>query len=390
MRNKHPPRSLFSIILYVIGLGLAACGAIIACQVPEEIQYIVSAPENRGEIEVVVQKAQKTLLDVSDRVESACISGKAQNMIASTNVSATAVTVYAVDTGYTDLFYRKMISGRLISKRDVEESKNVIMIDQKTAYMLFPAGEALDQTIWIGDAPWTVIGIMSNHSQLGEADDSTVYIPLSAAIKRETPIRTLEIRLQYRSRDSSATQIREMLTGWRKGGSFHNLPKEKISAAMPLLWIAVIVGFCLIRWLYSTLLKYTKRQYEMFQEKLCQHYAYQMTGWICWKLLIVMLMGIALCTVAYGVISLLRLTALMFPEWIPEKPVSIASYTSRFWDLHHVSSASVQYTSQGESTVALAAWLIQWGCFSLLAAEAANLLRERIMKNTLYSGGKRP
>ena len=40
--------------------------------------------------------------------------------------------------------------------------------------------------------------------------------------------------------------------------------------------------------------------------------------------------------------------------------------------------------------LALAAWLIQWGCFSLLGAEAANLLRERIMKNTLYSGGKRP
>ena len=390
MRNKHPPRSLLSIILYVIGLGLAACGAIIACQVPEEIQYIVSAPENRGEIEAVVQKAQKTLLDVSDRVESACISGKAQNMIASTNVSATAVTVYAVDTGYTDLFYRKMISGRLISKRDVEESKNVIMIDQKTAYMLFPAGEALDQTIWIGDAPWTVIGIMSNHSQLGEADDSTVYIPLSAAIKRETPIRTLEIRLQYRSRDSSATQIREMLTGWRKGGSFYNLPKEKISAAMPLLWIAVIVGFCLIRWLFSNILKYTKRQYEIFQRKLRQHYAYQMTGWICWKLLVVMFMGIALCATAYGVISLLRQTALLFPEWIPEKPVSIASYTSRFWELHHVASASVQYTSQWESAVALAAWLIQWGCFSLLAAGAANLLRERIMKNTLYSGGKRP
>ena len=390
MRNKHPPRSLLSIILSVIGLGLAACGAIIACQVPEEIQYIVSAPENRGEIEAVVQKAQKTLLDVSDRVESACISGKAQNMIASTNVSATAVTVYAVDTGYTDLFYRKMIFGRLISKRDVEESKNVIMIDQKTAYMLFPAGEALDQTIWIGGAPWTVIGIMSNHSQLGEADDSTVYIPLSAAIKRETPIRTLEIRLQYRSRDSSATQIREMLTGWRKGGSFYNLPKEKISAAMPLLWIAVIVGFCLIRWLFSNILKYTKRQYEIFQRKLCQHYAYQMAWWICWKLLVAMLMGIALCAAVYGVISLLRQTALMFPEWIPEKPVSIASYISRFWELHHTASESIRYTSQGNSVVELAAWLIRWGCFSLLAAGTVNLLRERIMKNTLCSGGKRP
>lgn len=387
MRNKHPPRSLLSIILYVIGLGLAACGAIIACQVPEEIQYIVSAPENRGEIEAVVQKAQKTLLDVSDRVESACISGKAQNMIASTNVSATAVTVYAVDTGYTDLFYRKMISGRLISKRDVEESKNVIMIDQKTAYMLFPAGEALDQTIWIGGAPWTVIGIMSNHSQLGEADDSTVYIPLSAAIKRETPIRTLEIRLQYRSRDSSVTQIREVLTDWRPGGSFYDLFREKVSAFIPLFWIAVVVGCCLIRWLFSNLLKYTKCQYELFQEKLRRHYAYQLTGWICRKLLIVVLMVTVLCTAVYGVISLLRQTALLFPEWIPEKPVSIASYINRFWELHHADSVSVQYTSQGVRSVILASRLIQWGCLVLLTGGSASLLCKRVKKAT-YSGGK--
>ncbi len=390
MRNKHPPRSLLSIVLCVIGFGLVTYGAIVAYRVPDEIQYIVSAPESREEMETVVQKAQKTLQGIKDRVESACISGKAQNMTASTNAAATVVTVYAVDTGYADLLYRKIISGRLISKRDIEESKNVIMIDQKTAYMLFPAGDALDRTIWFGDTPWTVIGIMSNHSQLGEVDDSTVYIPLSAAIKRKTPMQTLEIRLQYRSRDSSAAQIKEMLTGWRQRGSFYNLFREKFSTVMPLLWIVVIVSFCLIRWLYSNLLKYIKHQYTIFQEELCQHYAYQMTGWICWKLLIVMLMGIALCATAYGAISLLRQTALLFPEWIPEKPVSIASYTSRFWELHHVASASVQYTSQEESTVALAAWLIQWGCFSLLAAGAANLLRERIVKNTLYSGGKRP
>ena len=103
MKNKHPPRSILSIFLCVIGLGLMICGTIVAYQVPDEIQYIISIPENREEIETVVQEAGKTLLGISDRVESACVSGKTQNMIASTNVSASAVTVYAVDTGYDDL-----------------------------------------------------------------------------------------------------------------------------------------------------------------------------------------------------------------------------------------------------------------------------------------------
>ena len=387
MKNKHPPRSILSISLCVIGLGLMICGTIVAYQVPDEIQYIISIPENREEIETVVQEAGKTLLGISDRVESACVSGKTQNMIASTNVSASAVTVYAVDTGYDDLLHRKMILGRLISNRDIEESRNVIMIDQKTAYMLFPAGDALDQTIWLGDDPWTVIGIISNRSQLGEANNSSVYIPLPAAIKRETIMQTLEIRVSYRSRDSSVTQIREVLTDWRPGGSFYDLFREKVSAFIPLFWIAVVVGCCLIRWLFSNLLKYTKCQYEIFQEKLRRHYAYQLTGWICRKLLIVVLMVTVLCTAVYGVISLLRQTALLFPEWIPEKPVSITSYISRFWELHHTASASVQYTSKGVRSVILASRLIQWGCLVLLTGGSASLLCKRVKKAT-YSGGK--
>ena len=387
MNNKHPPRSILSISLCVIGLGLMICGTIVAYQVPDEIQYIISIPENREEIETVVQEARKTLLGISDRVESACVSGKTQNMIASTNVSASAVTVYAVDTGYDDLLHRKMILGRLISNRDIEESRNVIMIDQKTAYMLFPAGDALDQTIWLGDDPWTVIGIISNRSQLGEANNSSVYIPLPAAIKRETIMQTLEIRVSYRSRDSSVTQIREVLTDWRPGGSFYDLFREKVSAFIPLFWIAVVVGCCLIRWLFSNLLKYTKCQYEIFQEKLRRHYAYQLTGWICRKLLIVVLMVTVLCTAVYGVISLLRQTALLFPEWIPEKPVSIASYINRFWELHHADSVSVQYTSQGVRSVILASRLIQWGCLVLLTGGSASLLCKRVKKAT-YSGGK--
>ena len=200
-------------------------------------------------------------------------------------------------------------------------------------------------------------------------------------------MQTLEIRVSYRSRDSSVTQIREVLTDWRPGGSFYDLFREKVSAFIPLFWIAVVVGCCLIRWLFSNLLKYTKCQYEIFQEKLRRHYAYQLTGWICRKLLIVVLMVTVLCTAVYGVISLLRQTALLFPEWIPEKPVSIASYINRFWELHHADSVSVQYTSQGVRSVILASRLIQWGCLVLLTGGSASLLCKRVKKAT-YSGGK--
>ena len=391
MKNKHPPQSVLSVVLCIIGAGLIAFGAAVAYQVPDEIQYIVSAPESKDKTEIVFQEAKKTLQKLSDGTESACITGKAQSMIISTDVSARTVTVYSVDTGYDDLFHRKTATGRMISNREIEESKKVIVIDQRIAYQLFPAGDALGQSIWLGECPWTVVGVVTDCSSIGEADGSMVYIPISTAIEQDIAMQTLEIRLQTKRRDSSFTQIRGILSDWRQGGSFYHLFREKTSAMMPLLWGAVILGCCIIRWLLNALLKYIKHQYEVFQGQLSRHYAYHLIGWICWKSLFVLLITTALSAVAYSVISLIRQTALLFPEWIPEKPVSITSYISRFWELHHTASVPVYYSSQEESAVMLASRLIQWGCFAFLAAGSVKLIYEKCIRtNTLFSGGKKP
>ena len=84
--------------------------------------------------------------------------------------------------------------------------------------------------------------------------------------------------------------------------------------------------------------------------------------------------------IAYIIMLLVKQSALTFPDWVPEKPISIASYISRFWTIHGQASRSTQMVSREISVISLSAWLIRWGCMALYAGIIVNMLSKRIKK----------
>ena len=384
-RNKF---SFMGILLLLIGIALAVTGWIVTQGVTDGIQYIVSAPEDKDGLMDTYREAQELLSTLPDLVDFAVVSGKAQNMTLSTDISETEGTVYAVDLGFFDLRPEALKDGRLISGGDIKDYRDVILIDESTAYQLFPAGDALGKTILLGGQIWTVVGVVKDRARFGEADRSLAYIPITAAITQGQPMQTLEICIRRGKGETPTASLQSALTGWRGGGTFYELSKEKAAARIPLRWCAVILGCCLIRWLLHMLTDWARRQYALLREKLQAQYATRLIGWATGRI-VMLLLGFLLAGIAaYAVLSLITKAALIFPEWVPDKPFSPASYVSCFWSLHQNAALSVPFASREKAILLLGARLIRWGCFAWMAGCTIMYLRSFVISK-LYNNTMR-
>ena len=384
-RNKF---SFMGILLLLIGIALAVTGWIVTQGVTDGIQYIVSAPEDKDALKDAYREAQVLLSSLTDLVDLAVVSGKAQHMTLSTDISETEGTVYAVDLGFFDFRPEALKDGRLISGGDIKDCRDVILIDESTAYQLFPAGDALGKTILLGGRSWVVIGIIKDQARFGEADRSLAYIPITAAITQGQPMQTLEICIRRGKGETPTASLQSALTGWRGGGTFYELSKEKAAARIPLRWCAVILGCCLIRWLLHLLTDYAKRQYALLREKLQAQYATRLIGWATGRITMLLLGFLLAGIAAYAVLSLITKAALIFPEWVPDKPFSPASYVSCFWSLHQNAALSVQFASREKAILLLGARLIRWGCFAWMAGCTIMYLRSFVISK-LYNNTMR-
>lgn len=76
--------------------------------------------------------------------------------------------------------------GRFYDDRDVESVNRVVFVGSDAQKQLFGAREALGETIWLQDIPYTVVGVMrpkeQNSSYDGE-DIRKIFIPFSAMVR---------------------------------------------------------------------------------------------------------------------------------------------------------------------------------------------------------------
>jgi putative ABC transport system permease protein len=76
-------------------------------------------------------------------------------------------------------------TGRMISKRDVDEARNVIFLGAKTARRLFGRAPAVGRRVHIDSIPFRVIGVSKPKGEqiiyIGPADDEVALIPITTA-----------------------------------------------------------------------------------------------------------------------------------------------------------------------------------------------------------------
>lgn len=350
----------FGALLLVIGLCLLIPGCLLLHQVPDGYQYVSSA----GNLQIHYEQASN-LVDILNAQTT--ISARKQGLSLMGTRAEISLTLYAVDEMYPAICHETLKQGRTISAGDVAKSRQVMVIDEKTAFALFNGGEAMGKTLHVADVDWEIVGIVADKSRFGETDESVAFVPISAALSLNMD--TLEIRV---TGIRQAVIVESALND--DSGSFVDLSREKYAALMPIRWAITAAVLLLAMWLIKQTVSMGKQNLADYRQRLTRHYPRELTGWFMGRLAVLLLMGTAADLAAFAAMKLLTAPALVFTDWIPENPVSLSDYIERFWAIHRGNARAIHYTSREMSMVTLSAWLIRWG---MLAALGGGILIRR-------------
>lgn len=368
--------SLLGIILVVLGLCLIFLGCILTWTLPDGYQYALPA----GDLSETWQEAVTAIFRLDHVVDTATISARKQDIPLQGVQGERSVTLYAVDEEYAEVYHESLCSGRFITPGDVENRRHVIVIEEDTAYALCTGGEAIGKVLNIGGTDWTIVGIIASKARFGESAVCVAYIPVTTAAEQQLSMDTLEIRMECSSGTGQDALVRTTLKQWRADGSFHNLPREKYAALIPVHWAIVVANLLFTIGLLQWLLRKIKAQYDIFQRKLQTHYVRELFLWLTGRIFLLILTGGIAAIVTAVTLNYLTAPALIFTDWIPENPVSIASYVQRFWAVHHGNTQAIQYVTREKSIVMLAAWLIRWGTLATLGGTLIQTIKWRNTK----------
>jgi putative ABC transport system permease protein len=97
-----------------------------------------------------------------------------------------ATQVYGVYPDYFEARDWALESGRMFEQAEISGSAKVALIGQTVARELFGDMDPLDQSIRIGNIPFTVIGLLDRKGQsmAGQDQDDVIMVPLSTSRKR--------------------------------------------------------------------------------------------------------------------------------------------------------------------------------------------------------------
>ena len=364
--------------LLIIGCLAIVCACMLLSSIPNEDQFLLPCSSCSDDSQSLFLDATNMIQKQGGQVHGAMILSRTQDVSLSTISNQAQITVYAIPAGYFDNRHEALLFGRFITGRDIQSAQRIIMLDEKTVFTLFPGGDAIGKAALLYGEEWTVVGVFREKPRFGETNEAVAYVPLTAAIQVGLVNQTLEIILPDDSSGIQHVMLQDAFTSWCSEGMYYQLSKEKTAAWMPLRWGAVILGCCIIRFLLQLLIMDAKKQYAIYKDKLDKQYVKQFLPWILLRILKLAVYVSLMMVIAYIIMLLVKQSALSFPDWVPEKPVSIASYISRFWTIHGQASRSTQMVSREISVISLSAWLIRWGCMALYAGIIVNMLSKRM------------
>lgn len=308
----------------------------------------------------------------SNETQRGAIAARIQGASLYTSNASLEVTVYAVDTGYFDLYHETLLCGRLVTEYDVNQANRAIVLDEGAALSLFSESEPLGRSLTLNDAEYEVTGVIRGGRRIGEADAYVAYIPLTAASSQGMQPTSIECSAPARENIGQSILFRDMFESWRPDGSFYDLAREKMGAAMPLRLAAALFAIAFLLMLVN---RWNLRAWK----RICHYRAELRTKYVR-QLLIRIVGDVLLLMAGYGacigagflLMQFLAQPLTIFPEWVPEVIVEISSLKTRFWSLAWEGASAVRCLCRDAFRIQLGGTLILWG---VLTAALGFLLR---------------
>ena len=283
--------------------------------------------------------------------------------LTSGTLSQNDVCLYLTGPGWSDVYPRRMISGRPIMGADAEAGAKVIVLDADTAFKFFGEEDAVGKTVTMGEAALEVVGVAEHSRRIGETGALAAWVPLGTvadpAMMTLTAINPSGSRMTTVFQNAAAESF--------GNGTVICLAKEKTRATMMPRWILVMAGIWLlmkgIRWLG----KIWRERWARVRSENENRYATRLIPYAVWQLMPAIL-GTAAAIGAGALLALFTVSpAYVFPEWIPESLGDFSKWVTRFWNLTGAAAEPVNLRTPELSEVRFWGGLIRWGTVMILA-----------------------
>lgn len=224
-------------------------------------------------------------------------------------------------------------TGRLFYPEELENGSSGILLDEQLALELFHVSEPVGCTVTIGDADFTVIGILRHTKQVGDSMDAAAYVPLAALWSQAVQLDALQVTASPVSGAGASAVFKEALESWQSGGTLIDLGKESMGAMLPLRVLLFFIGCVVLFWLLGIWKRQLRRFITDYKERLELEYAQRLMQRLLLGSLLLFLGFCALVTGAAGLLTYIVAPVYTFPEWVPAVPVEWDEIQTTFWQV---------------------------------------------------------
>jgi len=279
MKEKRIRRGTWVAALGILLMLLGAAALFLA---GNTLQYAFPAPQAAQEentLSTLYEEGMERLASITDTLDAYAIAARRQGVSLSAGAGKSVqATLYAVGEGYFDVMHETLREGRFISGTDVARADDVIVIEERTSLLLFPGVEPVGQTLTIDGTEYEVAGVFAGGRRLGESDEVLCYIPITSAGENAMQMQTVMCAARAAQETGTAVLMEDTLRAWQPGGSFYNMAKLRLGAAMPLRWALLIAGVSVLLAALGRLNAWALGMLRAYRQQLRTRYLRQMAG----------------------------------------------------------------------------------------------------------------
>lgn len=283
------------------------------------------------------------------------------------------VMLYLTGPSWYEVYPRRYLCGRPISRMDVEQGGKVIVLDQETAFLFFGEKDPLGQTVTLDGQSLEVVGVAAHARRIGETGQYAAWAPLGLL----TDCDLMVLSAPAAADPSLLTLFQTAVSEAFGNGTLISLPKEGERATMILRWTGLILALWALLRGFRAYGRYAGKVFSRIREESHRRYAGRLAPYAALRLLPVALLGAALIGIGAVMAVIAVNPAKVFPEWVPESLGDFSAWAARFWSLTETSARSVTLQTPEMAELRFWAALIRWGTVLTLLSQWKGLFMEK-------------
>ena len=228
-----------------------------------------------------------------------------------------------------------LLHGRLFTAEELTRGTSVALLDEQLALALFREVDITDRTFALGGTTFQVIGVVRHSRQVGDATDYGAYIPLLSGLEPDA----LVVEADPLTGVGAGVSFSGVCREWRSEGTFIDLGKEAVGAAMWARVLGCILGAIAllkgIRWLNRQVQGAVARHQQSLQRK----YALQMLPQTIGLVLMFILVYGAIAGLAALLLDFILQPVYLYPECVPAVLVEWEEIRRTFWQVQQAAAS---------------------------------------------------